>query len=267
MGNQSQQNNAVARYYSGKKRRKKRRKLVFYTLLTIFMVLIITVLSLTVFFNINKFTVEGNSHYSADEIISASGLETGQNMFRLNKFEIIESLKASLPYLSEVTIRRALPSCIQITVTESQPFAYLNSAGTFYIVDENLKILEADVVPRDDIPEIQGLELEQAQVGQTLTASDGAEQTLLILTQSMKANVDTENVTVINAENLHELSFVYEDRITVTLGGAESMDEKFKLIKYVIDENPSKEHAEINISSDLKAHYRSIIVEEEDENS
>lgn len=77
MENQSD-NTSVSRYYSKKKRRKKRRKLMFYTLLTVFMVVVITVLSLTVFFNITTFEVEGNVRYGSEEIVAASGLQTGQ---------------------------------------------------------------------------------------------------------------------------------------------------------------------------------------------
>lgn len=260
-----QDNNTLARYYTKKKRRRKRRKLMFYTLLTVFMVIVITVLSLTVFFNINKFDVQGNTHYSADEIIAASGLHTGQNMFRLNKFDIIENLKSSLPYLSDVTIRRKLPSSMQISVAESQPFAYISQQGSFYIIDENLKVLEAATEPQTGIPEIKGLIIESVQTGQQLTAADGAEQTLLKLTQSMKANFGTENVTSVNAESIYELSFVYDGRVTVMLGGAERLDDKLRLTRYVIDENPSKEHAEIDVSSGKKAYYRSVAVEENGE--
>ena len=261
MENRSE-NNTLTRYYTKKKRRKKRRKLMFYTLLTVFMVLVITVLSLTVFFNISRFEIEGNSHYSADEIIAASGLETGQNMFRLNKFDTIERIKSALPYVNDVNIRRRLPSGMTITVSESAPFAYINHQGGFYILDENLKVLEEAYEPAAGIPEIKGFAAESAQVGSQLTGGDGSEQTLIKLTQSMKENFGTENVTAINAGSIYELGFVYDGRVTVLLGSAERMNEKFKLTRYVIDENPSKEHAQIDVSSGKKAYYRSVTVDE-----
>lgn len=257
MENQSD-NTSVSRYYSKKKRRKKRRKLMFYTLLTVFMVVVITVLSLTVFFNITEFEVEGNARYGTEEIIAASGLQTGQNMFRLNKFKIIENLKKQLPYLLEVSIRRELPSAIKIAVTESQPFVCVYTGGSYYITDENLKVLEITSQPQEGIPEIKGFAPDSAQPGDVLAAEDGSDKTVLRLTQSMKANFGTENVSEITAESIYEFGFVYEGRVKVMLGGIDRIDEKLRLVRHVIDDNQSKEHAEIDVSSGVRAYYRSV---------
>jgi cell division protein FtsQ len=266
MENQSD-NTSVSRYYSKKKRRKKRRKLMFYTLLTVFMVVVITVLSLTVFFNITTFEVEGNVRYGSEEIIAASGLQTGQNMFRLNKFEIIENLKKQLPYLSEVSMRRDLPSTIRITVAESQPFACVYTGGSYYIVDENLKVLEISALPPDGIPEIKGFAAQSAETGSILTSDDGADQTVLKLTQSIKQNFGIENVSEITVQSLHELGFVYDGRVKVMLGGIDRIDQKLRLVRHVIDDNQSKEHAEIDVSSGVRAYYRSVEAEDENEQS
>lgn len=261
------ENSTLARYYKNKKRRKKRRKLMFYTLLTVFMVLIIAVLSLTVFFNINEFTVEGNSHYSTDEIIHASGLEKGQNMFRLNKFDVIDRIKQSLPYLSDVTINRNLPSTMVISVTETSPFCYLAWQGYFYIMDKELKLLEASEIQPEGLAEIEGIEPVSPQPGQLVADADGKEQTLVKITRSISDNIGAENITSIKISDIYDLSFVYDSRVTVLLGSSERMDEKIKLTKYVLDENESKEHAQIDVSSGTKAYYRAVSVEENEQAS
>ena len=72
----------------------------------------------TVFFQVETVAVTGNSRYSQEEIIQATGIQTGDNLFRMNKFQIAHQVLQGLPYVEEITIRRSLPSTSVITVTE-----------------------------------------------------------------------------------------------------------------------------------------------------
>lgn len=72
----------------------------------------------TVFFRVEVVAVTGNSRYTQEEIVAAAGIQTGDNLFAMNKYKIAEILRQSLPYIGEVSIRRSLPSTIVITVTE-----------------------------------------------------------------------------------------------------------------------------------------------------
>jgi len=72
----------------------------------------------TVFFRVETVAVSGNSRYTEEDVVSASGIELGDNLYGLNKVKVSEQLRQQLPYVGEVTIRRALPSTIVIAVTE-----------------------------------------------------------------------------------------------------------------------------------------------------
>ena len=65
------------------KARQKRKRVIRVYMQIIFTIvfLIMIILSLTIFFNIEKITVTGNGQYDEAEIINASGLEYGENMF------------------------------------------------------------------------------------------------------------------------------------------------------------------------------------------
>ena len=251
-------NETLNRYYSKKKKRKKRRKYAFYTLLTVFFVILITVLSLTVFFNISDIAVTGNSRYTSEEIISASGMQVGQNLFRLNKFKVIERLHEKMPYLSEVTIDRHLPVGIEIIVTESTPYLAVSDGGSYLILDENLKVLEQTQTAPEDLPIVTDLALTNTEVGTVLTADSGADLRLAALTVSLKENIGDTAVTAIDVSTSYEVTFEYMGRITVNVGTVENIDKKLKLVKYVIDENKSQENAQIDVSSGTRAYYRSV---------
>ena len=88
----------------------------------------------TVFFQVETVAVTGNSRYSQEEIIQATGIQTGDNLFRMNKFQIAHQVLQGLPYVEELTIRRALPSTIVITVKEWDAVARVEAPGTSAVV-------------------------------------------------------------------------------------------------------------------------------------
>ena len=88
----------------------------------------------TGFFQVETVAVTGNSRYSQEEIIKATGIQTGDNLFRMNKYQIAHQVLQGLPYVEELTIRRALPSTIVITVKEWDAVARVEAPGTSAVV-------------------------------------------------------------------------------------------------------------------------------------
>ncbi|MBQ7095572.1 MAG: FtsQ-type POTRA domain-containing protein [Clostridia bacterium] len=147
--------NSVERYYQKKKRRKKKAKVLFFTLLFALFLLSLAILSMTVFFNADTIEVEGNTRYSADEILEIGGLKIGQNLFRLDKFEVIDQMK-TLPYIKEVTIRRKLPNTLKIDVVENQPVVWVECMGQAALMNEEYRVLEfAELIPIDPEAQVQ----------------------------------------------------------------------------------------------------------------
>lgn len=72
----------------------------------------------TVFFQVEQIEVAGNSRYTQEEIVAATGIEPGDNLFRMNKFAIQDHVLEQMPYVEDILIRRRLPSTIVITVEE-----------------------------------------------------------------------------------------------------------------------------------------------------
>lgn len=72
----------------------------------------------TVFFQVEEIEVSGNSRYSREEIVAATGIQAGDNLFHMNKFAIRDHVLEEMPYVESILIRRRLPSTITITVEE-----------------------------------------------------------------------------------------------------------------------------------------------------
>lgn len=77
----------------------------------------------TVFFRVETVAVTGNQRYTQEEIIAASGIQMGDNLYALNKVSIDRKIRTRLPYVGELSINRSLPSTIRIDVTEWEAVA------------------------------------------------------------------------------------------------------------------------------------------------
>ena len=82
-----------------------------------FLVVVATIFVMSVFFRITNIQVEGNSHYTDEEIIRAIDIEEGDNLFFFDRFAALSRVFAKLPYVEEVSVERSLPNKVIITVT------------------------------------------------------------------------------------------------------------------------------------------------------
>ena len=82
--------------------------------------------SVTMFFKTNQIVVTGVQKHTEEEVISASGLSLGENLFAVNEFEVERRIKEAFPYVGDVEIRRRLPDTFLLNVTERIPVAYFD---------------------------------------------------------------------------------------------------------------------------------------------
>lgn len=115
------------------------------------------VVACVVFFRINDVAVEGNQRYTAQEIIQASGVRTGDNLITLSKSQMAGNIIAQLPYVRSVSIERVLPDGVRITVSEhAAAGAVSDSSGSWWYISGQGKLLEQAEAP-GAVMAIQGL--------------------------------------------------------------------------------------------------------------
>ena len=78
---------------------------------------------MSVFFRVAKIEVVGNSIYTAEEVVEASGIGTGDNLFFINRFSAASRIFSKLPYVDKAKVTRALPNRVTITIQESSAMA------------------------------------------------------------------------------------------------------------------------------------------------
>ena len=128
----------------------------------------------TVFFQVETVAVTCNSRYSQEEIIKATGIQTGDNLFRMNKYQIAHQVLQGLPYVEELTIRRALPSTIVITVKEWDAVARVEAPGTSAVV-QTVPQAPAEPVQPDSSQAGDGADQSQAAGNQSAAGDIGGD--------------------------------------------------------------------------------------------
>ncbi len=228
---------------------------VVFVLLACILAAAAIIAAMTVFFKIETIIVKGDTDYTAEEIIEASGLKKGQNMYFFNKFTAIKQIFDKCVNLEEISIRRSLPSTVIITVTPSQPAAAVSDGTSWYIIDRLGKVLE--ITDREGVvsfASIDGALVKPSEVGKTVEFFDEEVQKPCFLVLNSLLDNDILNKTEsIDMSKPYEISFRYEGRFTVVLGSADEMERKLEFLSAAVDKLDRDAEGTIDVSDTEKA--------------
>lgn len=130
-------------------RRRRRGRLSFlWKLIAAVVIVAAMIAAITLFFRMDHIAVSGMVRYSEQDVLEASGLELGTNLYYINKYEVKERIFTQLPYVEEVRINRKLPDTMLIEIRECKAVAGIEFAGNVWLISEHGKLLEkAETVP------------------------------------------------------------------------------------------------------------------------
>ena len=106
----------MARRRGSARRRRRGGSGFLYKLLSVFLICGCLVAAITLFFRVDTVVITGEKRYTEAEIRQASGVEDGDNLFLLNKYQVIRNIAEALPYIEieNTRIQRKLPDTLLI---------------------------------------------------------------------------------------------------------------------------------------------------------
>ena len=112
----------------------------------------------TSFLSIETITVVGNNRLSAGEVITLVEPLHGQNLFLVDLDEARQDLR-SVGWINDVTLRRILPSTIEIMVAERTPVGLGRFGSALFLIDAEGSIIDefGSKFSDLDLPIIDGL--------------------------------------------------------------------------------------------------------------
>lgn len=213
---------------------------------------VVLIFLVSIFLQVGTIEVTGNSHYTANEIIQAAGIEEGDNLFFVNRFSAVSGIMAKLPYVESVEIATQLPGTVIIEITESQALAWVELDGQRWVLDRSCKVLtQADRIETSELIRIIGVTPVNPSVNNTLEHSgDAAVVATLseILDQvqrrGMAGTVDYVDVTDISAPVIS-----VEGRFTVQFGRSETIDYQFGKLVSALSQLTSADRGTLDVSA------------------
>jgi cell division protein FtsQ len=241
-----------------RRRRKKRRNPIF-AIISFFFICGALLLGISVFFKISVIKVAGGTRYSPEQVIAASGIKAGDNLFFINKFDATSKVFKQLPYVEKVTIKKDLPNTIILNVTDAAPAAYIQSGDGYWLMDKSLKLLENTSAENiANLISVLGVTLNKPEAGKTAELSDSVKQSAFTQLMSELVSRDMlKSVTKIDITSSGDIKFFYLNRFTVKLGSGEDIKTKLDLLKTALDSNKINALAtgSIDLSQKTEAHF------------
>lgn len=250
----------------------RRRKAIIGVLCVLAVLAVGIALSFNLLFKVTDFRVENADRttpadtgiYTEQQLIDATGIQVGDNLYGFSKKEKSDQLLAQMPYLDVATVTRQAPGTVIIRVqpaVERFKMAYNNS---WLVLSEQLKVLRIEAEEPDNLVELDACLPDGAATapGTFLTLDAPSEPTTLAT--ALPAGTETpetadeitetttpnevldelldeldqygllDGTTVLTMQDLTELSFLYEGRVSVQLGTANNLDYKIRFAAYII---------------------------------
>lgn len=91
---------------------------------------------------------ENTLNITDESIVQSAGIRNGSSIFSLDRDKVIQNIETTYPYLKVVQVNIVSAIRVEITVRERYEMYYTDFREKYYIVDEELKVLNiVDTVP------------------------------------------------------------------------------------------------------------------------
>lgn len=194
-------------------------------------------LSTTLLFNIKNVNVTGNSIYSVDTIISASGVKAGDNLVRTATDKIETKIENKLAYIEKAEIRRSFPDTLVIDVEACVPAANFLCDNYTLLISEGGKVLEQTDEPKAGLLNFTGTQPKEGLLPGDAFESEDEHKTGIItelMSYYSKSEEQKENVTLVDISDRSNICYTYDDRIVVNLGTVNDIGYKIDFSREII---------------------------------
>ena len=237
-------------------KRMKKLKIAKYLMLIALFITLIVVTMFSPLFNIKSIVVTGNNKITQNEIISLSQVQLEENTYKINKYKVKQRIKENA-YIEDVTIKRKLPSELQISIVEIQVAFMIEYGASFVYIDNQGYILEISE-NKLELPILQGIQTESAQfeAGKRLENEDLQKMNTVLKIMEIAKNNDISNIiTRIDIEDEENYKIIFETKEkTAYLGDNSNLNTKILTIKAILEKNEGIA-GEIFVNMDLNTNY------------
>lgn len=206
--------------------------------------------------------VNGDAPYTNEQIIAVSGIEKGGLLYSIDKKDVERKILEGAPYIKDVNITRAL-EVVFINVTADKPKYYTEVSGEYFILSEDLRVLERRLAKGnlDTLTKLILPELSTAVVGRYAEYGEAGKNDYVLETLEFFSNVyEGEKLTEVGLSGRFDGVYaIFGDRIKIIFGSVENLSEKVARVKENFDKNQSSDKKiVINVTNKDKMTVREV---------
>lgn len=256
----------MASYRNSSRRRSRRRRQrqttyrqtgVFTKLLIMLAVVAAIVLGVAIFFRVHTVEVQGNMIYSADQVVTASGVESGDNLLMVNRAAVAGRIKAMMPYVRDVSVSPMLPDTVVIRVKESDIAVLVQSdIGADWYINADGRVMGSSVEGfRGQVVKLQGVTLTAPKAGEQAVPAEGQAESLnaaLQVIRQMEGTGIIGQITAMDAEKSFDLILFCDERLEIMLGGTEDLEYKLQYLQVILDDLEDYQMGTIDLTFDVE---------------
>lgn len=214
-------------------------------------------LSINLLFKVASFRIENTDGstpantgiYTEDQIIELLGIAEGDSLFGFSKQEKSQLLLNGLPYLDVAEVDTQMPSTVVVKVQPATERFMMQYGNQWIVLSDHLKVLrtsdsqpegliwlEANAPQGQPVTPGSFLTLQEESDSQATaeTSHISAQDTLDQMMEELDTNDLLDGVSVIDMTDLTELNFLYQGRVSVTLGTGNNLDYKIRFAATLI---------------------------------
>lgn len=194
------------------------------------------------FIGVGEFEIKGETDYRLSELISKSGIRTGDMMSSVNERKVEKILLEKCPYLKSVEVKKKFPNKICFVVEERVLGWYLEVSDDYYALDYDLLVL-LETYDEESLKE-RGLtrlvlpEIESAICDRLPEFGHGDEQLIretLKIIDSFRTSGIKERLTYLDLSNRFEIKLTIDGEFDVKLGDMKDIETKLATVTETIE--------------------------------
>lgn len=184
---------------------------------------------------ITKIRVQGNVRLSSGEVQTLVRDLQGTNILRANLTRSRAALMES-PWVADASLRRVLPSTIEVSVSERRPFGLCRLGNQLYLIDRDGTVMD-EFGPRYaefDLPIVDGL-VRAPRNGKASIDEDRAELAARVVDAIQDSSELTKRVSQIDVSDVHDAVVILDNDPALLHVGDERFRERLQSYLQIAD--------------------------------
>lgn len=210
------------------------KKIIILIIILLFIVAIGVAFLVLSKYKITNVIVEGNHHYSNEEIIELVMSDKYSKNSILLAFKYRKKEIKNIPFVETMDVTVLSPNSVKITVYEKALAGYVEHLGRFLYFDKDGIIVESSTMKTDGIPLVSGLQYGHVVLYEKLPVENTTIfNHILSITQLLNKYKLSADKIYFNGN--YEMT-LYFDEVRVSIGTLDNINEKIMKIQYILPE-------------------------------